>query len=63
MFGRCRADKLFQLRTNQWHISLLVTVSLPEDGTEEYAGRVAEDNLLGSTESDAGVFGIASRTA
>lgn len=42
---------------------LLVTVSLPGDGTEESAGLVAEDNPPDSTESDAGVFGNVSRTA
>lgn len=42
---------------------LLVIVGLPEDGTEESAVRVAEDNPPDSTESDAGVFGNVSRTA
>ena len=42
---------------------LLVSVDLPEDGTEESAGRVAKDNPPDSTESDVGVFGNASRTA
>lgn len=41
----------------------MVTVGLPEDGTEESAGPVVGDNLLGSAESDAGVFGTVSRTA
>jgi hypothetical protein len=42
---------------------LLVTVGLPEGGTEESAGQVAEDTLPDSTGSDAGVFGNVSRTA